>query len=220
MPINKECLHCKKNYTVKLSKKDRSKYCSKYCHSKKTIAKVLTDSKKCEECNKSFTESPSRLKKRRFCSCKCWRVNWAKSYNKTGEQHTRYKNGSGLYREKALSFYGKKCNQCESTFNIEVHHKDQNRKNNDIHNLEVLCFKCHKSAHSLYEKLPCLICKKTTNRIKSKYCSRACFDNRNIFKKTNCPICNKKVRLMKQKYCSRKCYRSLPVKKIKKKTIS
>ena len=30
---------------------------------------------------------------------------------------------------------------------IHVHHKDKNRNNNNVENLEVLCAKCHKAKH-------------------------------------------------------------------------
>ncbi|WP_218813445.1 HNH endonuclease [Rickettsiella endosymbiont of Dermanyssus gallinae] len=43
-----------------------------------------------------------------------------------------------------------RCNRC--AYNIEprtlgVHHKDKNRNNNDISNLEVLCPNCHSLEH-------------------------------------------------------------------------
>lgn len=53
-------------------------------------------------------------------------------------------NESG-YREKALKELGKKCQECGSSENLVVHHKDKNRANNNIENLEVLCRSCHQS---------------------------------------------------------------------------
>ena len=52
------------------------------------------------------------------------------------------------YQRKAYEFYGKKCSVCGETENqIDVHHKDKNRKNNKIENLQVLCASCHTKLH-------------------------------------------------------------------------
>ena len=60
-----------------------------------------------------------------------------------------YKNGIKGYRIKALKFFGKKCYCCGSIEEekILVHHRDKNRKNNDILNLIPLCNSCHRSLH-------------------------------------------------------------------------
>lgn len=42
------------------------------------------------------------------------------------------------------------CERCSYNENIQilgVHHKDRNRKNNDLSNLEVLCPNCHSLEH-------------------------------------------------------------------------
>ena len=45
---------------------------------------------------------------------------------------------------------GNKCEKCGNTewfgqpIALEVHHIDENRQNNDIHNLIILCPNCHK----------------------------------------------------------------------------
>jgi len=55
------------------------------------------------------------------------------------------------YREKALKYYGSRCQLCGATFDastLEVHHKDRNRQNADISNLQVLCPTCHAKVHA------------------------------------------------------------------------
>lgn len=53
-----------------------------------------------------------------------------------------------VYQRKAYEFYGKKCSICvEMEGQIDVHHKDKNRKNNTIENLQVLCASCHAKIH-------------------------------------------------------------------------
>lgn len=40
-----------------------------------------------------------------------------------------------------------KCEKCVSHFDLLVHHIDQNRKNNEAENLQVLCTSCHAIVH-------------------------------------------------------------------------
>lgn len=51
------------------------------------------------------------------------------------------------YRSKALEAYGAVCNDCGDTDTLEVHHKDRDRSNNSLSNLEVLCRACHVERH-------------------------------------------------------------------------
>ena len=56
-------------------------------------------------------------------------------------------NGEHSYRSKALAFYDPSCSICgynEDIALLEVHHIDENRKNNELDNLIVLCPMCHK----------------------------------------------------------------------------
>jgi len=48
-----------------------------------------------------------------------------------------------------------RCNRCKNKDLrvLEVHHKDRNRKNNKIENLEILCANCHKIEHLKDKKL-------------------------------------------------------------------
>lgn len=57
-------------------------------------------------------------------------------------------NKTYAYQRKAYEFYGKVCSQCGQTNGqIDCHHKDLNRKNNKINNLQVLCASCHAKLH-------------------------------------------------------------------------
>jgi len=56
------------------------------------------------------------------------------------------------YRDIVFKIHGKqrKCERCNYDNHIAaivVHHKDRNRSNNDISNLEVLCANCHAIEH-------------------------------------------------------------------------
>ncbi|KQL21872.1 hypothetical protein AN957_09995 [Cytobacillus solani] len=63
----------------------------------------------------------------------------------------RFNNYKGIdvkhYRKKALRYYGDSCNRCGINENLQVHHKDRNRSNNELDNLEVLCYDCHSEEH-------------------------------------------------------------------------
>lgn len=64
-----------------------------------------------------------------------------------GIANHQYKTGIGTYSSKAFEHYGKVCNRCESVENLLVHHRDEDRTNNALNNLEVLCKSCHQVHH-------------------------------------------------------------------------
>lgn len=50
-------------------------------------------------------------------------------------------------REKILHRDNNECQFCFGSENLEVHHMDRDRKNNDFRNLITLCYKCHSMLH-------------------------------------------------------------------------
>jgi hypothetical protein len=54
---------------------------------------------------------------------------------------------SDEYRQKCLEEKGRECYNCSSTTQIEVHHIDGDRSNNDLKNLIPLCRDCHSFVH-------------------------------------------------------------------------
>lgn len=123
-----------------------------------------------DQCLKCGGTIPStRYKNAKYCSIKCrnayisykWRVKKGlivkpgvgSGGNQLGENNHRYKNGIGIYSKKAFEFYGKVCNRCNSKNRLLVHHKDENRSNNELSNLEILCKKCHQDHHCLRDNL-------------------------------------------------------------------
>lgn len=71
-----------------------------------------------------------------------------KGYDNKCEKHNSYKSGIGFFREKALTHLPNKCATCGSTANLCVHHKDENRKHNELDNLMILCKACHQAHHT------------------------------------------------------------------------
>ena len=97
----------------------------------------------CSYCGKKFKRLKSKLDKSKtgfvYCSKECG---------------NRHKNSllinikdSTDYRRNAFLTYPHKCYICgyeEDERILEVHHVDENRNNNDIDNLKILCPNCHK----------------------------------------------------------------------------
>lgn len=122
--------------------------CSSKCLN---ILKGLSVLVLCAHCNKEHYKSASKLGGSKsglyFCSREC--KDLGQKYIKE-IQPDHYGDGLTKYRDRALKEYGAVCNRCSYSENIAaivVHHKDHNRKNNDIDNLEVLCSNCHAIEH-------------------------------------------------------------------------
>ena len=82
------------------------------------------------------------------------------------DQNHMYKNGSGSFRNygRKLKEAGVPCNRCGKDLTDAKrgewcsHHKDHNRSNNTIENLELLCKRCHQMHHDAgYKSLPSLM---------------------------------------------------------------
>ena len=125
-------------------KKYTNLFCSSQCRDsfQKTGYKV-----NCATCGKDLYRTESQYAKSNsktfFCNKSC-----SASYN----NQSRHKNIDDIksYRIKAFKTKPKECERCG--FNkylsiLQVHHKDHNRENNHISNLEVLCPNCHMIEH-------------------------------------------------------------------------
>lgn len=53
----------------------------------------------------------------------------------------------GGYRERCLSVWSERCFSCGDVETIHVHHRDGDRKNDDLDNLIPLCASCHRKLH-------------------------------------------------------------------------
>lgn len=65
------------------------------------------------------------------------------------ERNPRWNGGIGSYRKKVDLL---KCERCGDLINLLVHHKDRNRHNNNMSNLEVLCYQCHCAEHKYFNR--------------------------------------------------------------------
>lgn len=100
----------------------------------------------CAYCGKEFYRVPSEIKNNVsgyfYCSRECGNKHKNQLRKESGEW-----DNSLNYRKKAFDIYEHKCCVCgwDEDFRIlEVHHIDENRENNIIQNLCILCPTCHR----------------------------------------------------------------------------
>jgi len=130
-PREAECVQCNKKYT---SRGPRSSYCSTVCKEKSRPDKQKTKFV-CQFCDDEFLRRAAN-NAGKFCSRRCSGM-WVIA------------NGKKNYVYRAFLYKPHKCNRCgiDDYQLLCVHHRDQNRKNNDIENLEILCANCHYRIH-------------------------------------------------------------------------
>lgn len=115
------------------------------------IRKYPRDFKKCPICNTQFLEKIGSPRERTVCSKAC-----ANTYFKSGKNNPNWKeddelsNHSVKYRKKFsdLEFICARCGYNEFKCSVQIHHIDENRKNNNKENLIPLCANCHSALHS------------------------------------------------------------------------
>jgi hypothetical protein len=134
----KDCEICGSEFEFIATRANKAKYCSRSCYyaSMKGRGSVKHS---CLHCGTEFFDAPS--KNRKYCSISC--VN--KGNKKTFKPKYSTVRKMMLAREMI-----KECNRCgysEIPDILGVHHKDRDRTNNQISNLEVLCPNCHSIEH-------------------------------------------------------------------------
>ena len=146
-----KCRICGKEFYVKPSHLRRGwgKYCSKKCQNKGQLKGRFVY---CSQCGKKIWRIPRDLKHSKsgkfFCSKSCQ----AKWRNKVyaGPKHSFWDGGISMYRrmliEKGIPRICARC-KCKDERILSVHHRDKNRRNNEIKNLTWLCLNCHYLVH-------------------------------------------------------------------------
>jgi hypothetical protein len=110
-------------------------YCSQTCKEK---SRYINRGRitRCEICRQAFLAS-NRQNRVRFCSQECSGI-----YSRLYESELNY-------RFKAFVYRGLSCEICGNTDQqvLVGHHKDNNRRNHTIENLQVICANCHHRHH-------------------------------------------------------------------------
>ena len=133
------CKECGTEFNHISSRANKAKYCSSTCYHKAMTKKGKTQYQ-CIHCNVTFLSALSR--KRKYCSQSCVNKSSKETWNPDFATVRKNMISRGMIS---------KCERCgysEHLSILGVHHKDRNRKNNDLSNLEVLCPNCHSMEHS------------------------------------------------------------------------
>lgn len=147
--IERVCKNCQKEFLALRRDVNRGwgNFCSRACsatyNNKRKKKKGTWFS--CEVCGKNFYRNPSTAKRKpcRACNKSC------SAKLRIGKKSNHWKGGKS-YRAKAFRVKPAQCERCG--WNIDkrglvVHHKDRNRENNKLENLEILCGGCHRIEH-------------------------------------------------------------------------
>lgn len=157
--IKKNCLNCEKEFLSEKREINRGngKFCSMKCsgfyngqHRQKPEPNVV-----CAYCQIKFYKNTSQQSnsKSKFYFCCRAHKDAAQCIGGIKEiMPSHYGDTLHDYRTIIFKLHNRKkmCERCQYDKNeaaIIVHHKDRNRSNNDISNLEVLCANCHAIEH-------------------------------------------------------------------------
>lgn len=148
----KICLQCNCDYYTSCG---HSKFCSYKCSNiNKRAEKVAVE---CDWCKITFQKKRSRinLSYKHFCKNECKRDYFKNNPNDRGIFHGH--NGKSVkssYRKIAFDNYEHKCYYCgynKFVDVLQVHHIDENRNNNTLSNLQIVCPTCHSEIHKNYK---------------------------------------------------------------------
>lgn len=157
--IKRNCKLCGTEFLTRKSdvKKGHGKFCSLGCSTKlankKRYAYRDTPNVECAHCGEKFYRTPyqqSKPKSGLFFCCRDHK-NLAQRMEGIKALHLpHYGSRKSTYRTFALRELPGKCNRCEWNERpevLQVHHKDRNRDNNELKNLEIVCPTCHEVEH-------------------------------------------------------------------------
>lgn len=153
------CLYCSTSFNARETdlKRGRSKFCSHSCSSKfYNQNRILPKNNVfCSWCNKEFYKQESSIKRSKsglFFCCREHKDLAARLKGGIKKIQPAFYGLNKEYRTKAFRNFPNFCNRCQYNKCIsalQVHHKDRNRKNNELSNLEILCANCHAEEHHL-----------------------------------------------------------------------
>lgn len=179
-PVQKTCVDCGSIYEAIMKDAKFCKPCrnkvrlSKISQKPKAIINVectvcknlIRDARKsqkyCQDCKQ---EAYKKVKKEKALATKKQGVSTTitcktcqETVTRTGANQKRCSYCSNIrnYRRIAFENLLPICNRCDSRVTVKtsnVHHKDRDRKNDSLSNLEILCISCHRDEHTRRDRL-------------------------------------------------------------------
>jgi len=133
----KTCSRCQTEFSCVGSDTDR-RYCSNDCR----LADMMDSRRRiCPECDRPFLADSGR---QRYCGVTCRNVMRSRlAHGRAKGEHAKARK---IEMKRALG----RCQRCgydEVPEVLELHHRDRDRKNNELTNLELLCPTCHSVEH-------------------------------------------------------------------------
>ena len=125
--------------------------CSHFRKGPKAKYKYIT--KICPICENTFEAKEGHYREKQTCSYSCSNI-----YFRSGPDNGNWKESeenckSSAYRSTCFYYHKKKCVICGEKNIVEVHHLDENTKNNKPENLIPICSTHHQYWHSRFKPL-------------------------------------------------------------------
>jgi hypothetical protein len=116
-------------------------YCSIACYAISNRKEIP-----CVVCGKLILAGMNKI----TCSRECANINRKNIRYKIGRPRDKVNNYK-ILKNRLVVLRGDTCEKCgyNKTEILQVHHKDKNRNNNDLNNLELICPNCHSEKHYL-----------------------------------------------------------------------
>lgn len=144
---NTKCGICRKSIyrrPIEIKRNNGKVYCSIICY-----GLSCRKEKPCISCGKPILAGLNK----KTCSRKCANTHRQGIKYKIGRPRDKVIHYKSL-KIRLFKFRGNKCERCGYDVHeiLQLHHKDRNRQNNDLDNLELICPNCHYREH-LVEKI-------------------------------------------------------------------
>lgn len=145
--VKKKCRACDKSFLTRLDQP--ANFCSRICMGKHQRKRVSVE---CAICKVEVERTLSKLKNSKsgffFCSQSC--KNKAQRLGGIKEIMPPHYGTANNYRQlfEENEFVCVRCGYDEFTCSVEIHHIDENNKNNSKRNLMPLCSCCHRALHN------------------------------------------------------------------------
>jgi hypothetical protein len=115
-------------------------YCSPECRVRATDSRSIVTCARCGQQIRKRRRDVDRVENV-YCSRAC--ANAANNTRRRYDEHPNFTDGHSTYRQRAFAVYGPVCTVPGCGYDnrtiLEVHHRDGNRQNNRLENLDVLC---------------------------------------------------------------------------------